>query len=899
MNLESKDRHSYLPITKSKNQLLKYCLLIFIWLITPTIYADDTVDLRVLVISTGMPSEDLGLDLIDDVLDKIGIPFDVLDSRRETLVPEKLSTGNHGFYNGIIVTDSQLYISDGVVGFTPDEWLILHTYERNFSVRESVLSGFPAGFPNYGLTNSGGGSSFTGTWLAPAGGNEIFEYINTANSFQVDDWAFLSRATGTDPQVQPLLVVRDEEEEEEEEEEERDILIALLNYADGREVLFSGITNAWYLIHSQALAYEFINFATKGVFIGGRHVYFAAHVDDFFTSDDLWNPETNMTEDDRTFRLSGADLENTIAIQSILNNQHSSLNSFKLDMAFNGQGALLPEDPTPNLLLPSIADTYIEQDDRWDNNGNKADGNIKYVSGSSKEERMLLKFNVPTDSINLASTAILSLWIDKLDTNTSTNDDDDDERDSTWSWSDRDDSDDRDESDDHDDSDDRDDREDENPSSTSNLDAKVCRIVANWREGNDRNYRNATWMTRRTWVRWSNRGGDYDANSCINFSLLNDGNLTVDITPIVNVWLSGQSPNYGLIILATNDGEATIYSREAATSQQPALDIAFNSSQNDSLVDAVLQNKTDFRYINHTFSHQNMDTSAGTTYDDAVDEIILNRNVWQDLDLPEYDENISVLVSGNHSGLKDENQTELDPTDDIQYPDGRNDEFLRAAEDTGVSYIASDSSQVNQNVEGYIPDRELILSPRRPSALFYNVTTPEEWTDEYNYLFYERFIEQDLNPCEIPGAICQPRNFEEILIAEADWTFRRLMEYQVWPNFFHQSNLRNYDGLGSTLLFDWLNAIISRYERVFNLPIKNLPYYKIGDLTRDRIAVRNTDINGVWNLTTNEITLTAGAEVNALITGISGGELYGGQSIQPISLGPTPQTFSIDRKLAE
>ena len=43
-----------------------------------------------------------------------------------------------GNYNGIIVTDSDLTPT-----FTPSEWDMLHNYQKNFGVRQAVLSGWP------------------------------------------------------------------------------------------------------------------------------------------------------------------------------------------------------------------------------------------------------------------------------------------------------------------------------------------------------------------------------------------------------------------------------------------------------------------------------------------------------------------------------------------------------------------------------------------------------------------------------------------------------------------------------------------------------------------------------------------------------------------------------------
>ena len=160
--------------------------------------ADKTLDLKVLVISTGNASVDPGLDLMDDVLNEVGVPYDVLDSSTEVLTPGRLSRGDHGFYNGVILTNSELFLPDGTgSGFNFLEWDVLHAFERDFGVRESVLSGFPATNPglglDYGMTDIIAGNDFQGIWQAPAGGTEIFEYVNEANPLPITDFAFAGR----------------------------------------------------------------------------------------------------------------------------------------------------------------------------------------------------------------------------------------------------------------------------------------------------------------------------------------------------------------------------------------------------------------------------------------------------------------------------------------------------------------------------------------------------------------------------------------------------------------------------------------------------------------------------------------------------------------------------------
>jgi hypothetical protein len=535
-------------------------------------------------------------------------------------------------------------------------------------VRESVLSGWPGIYPDfgldYGMAGGTGGSSFSGQWMAPAGGTEFFEYINTANPLPITDWAIaaIPRTGGSGPQITPLLV---------DQANPPQTFVALLTYADGREVLLSTITNAWYLLHSQALAYEFINFATSGVFLGGRQVHLTAHLDDLFIANDLWDPVNDVTDPNLTYRLTRQDIIDAVVAQNNFRNAHPTVgDEFKLDFPFNGLGAQI--------------------------------------------------------------------------------------------------------------------------------------------------------------------------------------------------------------------GEA--------------------------LTDTVISNMAHFRFINHTFSHADMDTPhpeyGGCDYDTLTftqirREIANNRTVWGLLGLPERSQNNRVLVSGNHSGLKDRNCTDFGDNaqeDDIQYDAGVNPTFLLAAESRNVKYLASDSSQPNQNIEQYIPGYNILLLPRYPTSVFVNTITPAQLEDEYNYIFRERFINNGQNPCQIPGAICLHRPYSEILQAEADTTVRHMLSYRKWPHFFHQSNLATYGG--GTLMFDWLEAVVTKYETLFTLPIVNLSYYQIGDMTRDKLAARAATIQARWNLATNKVTMQANKSVsNVVFTGLTSSVTYGGQAIRTINLSTKPRTLNIDRAL--
>jgi hypothetical protein len=223
-----------------------------------------------------------------------------------------------------------------------------------------------------------------------------------------------------------------------------------------------------------------------------------------------------------------------------------------------------------------------------------------------------------------------------------------------------------------------------------------------------------------------------------------------------------------------------------------------------------------------------------------------------------------------------------------------------------VKYLAADTSQRAQNVEQYIARYEdgsqtdRLMLPRWPTNIYYNVVSPSQLEDEYNHIYHGRFVNAGQNPCVIPGAICSPRDYAEILTIEADLALRHMLTFNKWPHFFHQSNLAKYDESGNTLEFDWLNAVFAEYERLLKLPVKNFPYYLIGDHTAESLNAKSAVIQAMWNRATNQVILSANKTLpNLRVTGLSGGELYGGQLIREVTVDTHPVAYPIDRGLTQ
>lgn len=623
---------------------------------------DRSVDLRVLVISTGDRASDPGLELMARTLDQMSVPYDTLDSSITELTDAQLFTGDRGHYNGVILTQADLFTPSGS-GFTSQEWQRLHAYERDFQVRESVISGFPTTDPaldlDYGMGTAGGQPTATGRWVDPAGTGRMFGYVNTSSTLGIEEWSAwgVPRDDGTGPTVVPLLV---------DDANPDRVLISQLEYPDGRQVLLSTVANAWYRLHSNVLAYQFIDFATQGLFIGGRFVSLSTHTDDMFLASGLWDPVANQTDPAQTFRLTPADMDAALGAQEAFRADHPLAATWRLQFPFNGSGADVSDDP-------------------------------------------------------------LTHWIQE-------------------------------------------------------------------------------------------------------------------------------------------NGDA-------------------------------------FGWINHTYDALQMDRLCPdpdepapecpvTDYQTAHDEIVRNRDVWQQVGLPRYQEGLEYLLSDSHSGLEDRGSFH-DPSDDIPYPDGANPNFFQAAQDAGVRYIASDSSRPNQDLEQRVPGFDLILLPRHPTNVYVNATTPELDVDEYNWVYHGRYLEQGQDPCTVPGALCQPRTYEELLAAEAETTVNHMLQGREWPHYFHQANLHDYGG-GRSLQLDWMDAVMTRYEELFTLPVKTPLAHELGPAARDRLVAAEQNVRGWLDIDSGDVVLEADGPANPLVTGIVGGETYGGQSIGTFAVDTTPRRFMRD-----
>jgi hypothetical protein len=815
-----------------------------------------SVDLEVLVVAIGDRAADPGHELMARTMDQMGVPYTVLDATAEPLTDAFLRTGDRGHFNGVVLTQADLFTPAGSA-FTAEEWQRLHDYEREFRVRESVVAGFPITDPtlgvDYGMAAVGAQPAAVGRWVAPAGTGRLFAYVNTATPLGVPEFAFWGTPQVGDPlrpAVTPLLV---------DDAAPGHALVSRLVYPDGRQVLLSTVGNAWFRLHSNVLAYQLVDFATKGVFLGGRYISLATHTDDMFLADDLWNPVTNQTDPTLSYRLTPADLDNVVVQQDAFRQRHPLASSWRVEFPFNGVGA---KGWTPNARVARTAayDATLVSNSLVSYGRSST---LTVARSSSSERRAILRAAdvtappaPPADRVDRVLLRVVA-----------------------------------------------------SAAPAQPLPVQVCPLTQSWDEGTGNggllDLGPPTWTARANWTSWATAGGTVDSSACLARQLTGPGANEIDITPIWQSWASGARPNHGVLVRATANGSVTLASAENATvANRPSLQFE-TSGRPEPLTAKVLEVKDQFGWINHTYAALQMDRLCPdpdepqpvecpvTDYATAHGDIARNRLTWTELGLPGYEAGLGYLLSDSHAGLHDRRGTEEDPSDDVPFPQGLNPNFMQAAQDLGVRYIAADSSRPNQDREQRVPGFDLFVLPRFPTNLYVNATTPAENVDEHNWIYYERHVAAGNDPCTVPGAICAPRTYDELLAAEAETTVAHMLSGREWPHYFHQSNLRDYGG-GRTLQTDWMDAVMTRYEQLFTLPVRTPTAPELGPAAADRIVAAEQQVRGWLDIDTQIVTLVANGTARPLVTGVTGGTPYGGQRIGKFTVGTTPVTLTVD-----
>jgi hypothetical protein len=262
----------------------------------------------------------------------------------------------------------------------------------------------------------------------------------------------------------------------------------------------------------------------------------------------------------------------------------------------------------------------------------------------------------------------------------------------------------------------------------------------------------------------------------------------------------------------------------------------------------------EFKWISHTYRHLDWDE---LDYATALSELRENDTWAREVGLEGF-EGVN-LVTPEISGLD-------------------NPEAMRAASDAGVRYLISDASRPewdNPSPNAGFPhplEPSIFVIPRYPNNLGYDVSTPEEWTTQYNDRYRDTWGRN--------------LSYDEILDKESNVLLSYLLSGDVNPWMFHQVNLRAYDGSGRTLLTDLLDRTLEKYDAVLDLPVLSPTQDEVGRKMAERARYYEAGVQA--SVAPGEsIALTAReGGVRVPVTGLrtEGAESYGGRYTSYVGL---------------
>jgi hypothetical protein len=354
-----------------------------------------------------------------------------------------------------------------------------------------------------------------------------------------------------------------------------------------------------------------------------------------------------------------------------------------------------------------------------------------------------------------------------------------------------------------------------------------------------------------------------------------------------------------------------------ATTVSPASIVA------DPLATAMLAQKNQFNWINHTWSHP----SLGSPNPDVPSQATIQQQISQNVAFADANGlstanpagqgsfNRSELVTGEHSGIGVSKATALGP---VAPPTPAMAAALNAE---GVTSVGADNSrEIGQRQVG-----NAYTLPRYPMNVFYNVSTWADQLDEYDWIYLDKnaaFVDPPAGGVSgIPGtpsATVPPRgnctppaqggayDCFTTPVTQAQFVQREsaallgtMLANDPRPHYAHQTNLISDPNAllvanrGDGILYAVLSAALTGYRAYRTTTVQQPGMTALRDVLRRQIAwdaTTSAQVNGY--IQDGIVTIVSTVARDVPITGTTSGDLYGGQRSGWLATAPGTTTLT-------
>jgi hypothetical protein len=268
----------------------------------------------------------------------------------------------------------------------------------------------------------------------------------------------------------------------------------------------------------------------------------------------------------------------------------------------------------------------------------------------------------------------------------------------------------------------------------------------------------------------------------------------------------------------------------------------------DGLLNSVLANQSQMKFINHTWDHPFLGCQQDVTVvpwkckTDASGNILwvsqadIQTAIQKNIDWAKQ-QHLTIdpteLLTGEHSGLVTTPQQPVD-----------NPNLAPALAAEGIKWTGSDASrEFNQRNVG-----STLTVPRYPMNVFYNAGHTNEEVDEYNWIYLSKanggsgVCETSGNSTCMPSALNTTTGYASYIVPlETRIDMRHVISNDPRPHFIHQSNFAE-----DRIAYPVMNSILSTYNGLYNstAPIVNLREAQIGQELQKRATWSQAVTNG-------------------------------------------------------
>lgn len=348
------------PLVKLKNLNLKHGLL-------ETITKKNKKDLpssyhmgmKILFISVGdEEASEPSLSLAQKTFLAYGIPYDhySIKDKDGHFKEEKLplyTKGGEPRYYGIVLSSGELGYEDEYGNYksalSSDNWDELAEYESRYRVRRVSLYSYPTDY--LGVEVSGGNKGDKQLLKMTKLSSSLDPSVVDDSSIELEN-AWYYKAKIIDEKITRSFL---------EYADDSSVAAVTTQYSDGREQLHFFFTQGQWIKASSVIAGTWVNWLTKGVYIGKRRMHLNVQVDDFFLATQLWNARTNAQSIGlaHTHRLSPEDFQAFTDWQNNDFRKQIGDKEFRTEFAFNGQGPLIHRDHSGTDSLFELSKTLF------------------------------------------------------------------------------------------------------------------------------------------------------------------------------------------------------------------------------------------------------------------------------------------------------------------------------------------------------------------------------------------------------------------------------------------------------------------------------------------------------------------------------------------------------------